>query len=191
MTKREIEEYINTYRTYPPEYTGKRDNALLRSMNTYYRHDVKTNIVTRCEGHINDNGDFEIVGLFRFPFDKPEEKVQIEDDFERSTALYFKYTLTKYNEMMKDLGHESGAIGNGQNENWNLRDMLSEVEYLRSLYYTKGHERNKLKTENPLLFNRHTNRLRLFIRTHKDHVGDMVVTEIHNSKYDNLEVNNE
>lgn len=185
MTKKEIEDYINTYRLYPDEYTGKRDNGILRSMNTYHRHDVKTNMITRYEGRINNNGDFELIGLFKYPLDRPEEKIEIKDDFERSTALYFKYTLTKYNEMMIELDHESGVIDTGKNENWNLRDMISEVEYLRSLYYTKGHDRNKLKTEDPPLFNRHTNRLRYFIRTYKDHIGDLVAYTTHNSKYDN------
>lgn len=185
MTIKEIEDYINTYRLYPDEYTGKRDNGILRSMNTYYRHDIKTNTVIRREGRINDNGDFELIGLFKFPVDKPEEKVEITDDFEIVTTLHFKYTLTKYNEMMIDLNHESGVIGSGENENWNLRDMVSEVEYLRSLYYTKDHERNKLKVEDPFLFNKQTNRLRYFIRTYKDHIADLVVTTKHNSKYDN------
>lgn len=185
MTIKEIEDYINTYRLYPDEYTGKRDNSILRSMNTYYRYDVKTNTVTRYEGRINNNGDFELVGLFKFPIDRPEEITEITDNFERSTSLHFKYTLTKYNEMMEELNHESGVIGNGQNEDWNLRDMVSEVEYLRSLYYTKGHERNKLKAEDLATFNRHTNRLRYFIRTYKDHIDALVVTTKHNSKYDN------
>lgn len=191
MTNKEIEEYINTYRVYPPEYTGKRDNGILRSMNACYRYDVNTDTITRIEGRINDRGDFEIVGLFKFPSNKPEEKIQIEDDFERSIALYSKYILNKYNEMMIELNHESGVIGTGKNENWNLRDMISEVEYLRSLYYVKGHNRNKLKTEDPKLFNRQTSRLRYFIRTYRDHVNNLVVTQKHNSKYDNMEVNNE
>lgn len=185
MTIKEIEDYINTYRVYPDEYTGKRDNGILRSMNTYYRYDVNTDTITRCEGRINDRGDFEIVGLFRYPSNKPEEKIKIEDDFERSISLYSKYIQNKYNDMMIELDHESGVIGPGKNENWNLRDMLSEVEYLRSLYYTKGHDRNKLKTEDPKLFNRQTSRLRYFIRTYRDHVNDLVVTQKHNSKYDN------
>lgn len=191
MTKKEIENYINTYRAYPPEYTGKRDTGILRSMNSYYRLDVKTNTITRREGFINDRGDFELGGLYKFPIGKPEEKIEIVDDFEKSTALYSKYSLNKYNDMMRELNHESGVIGDGQNENWNLRDMVSEVEYLRSLYYTKGHERNKLKVEDPTSFNRQTNRLRHFLRTYRDHIDDLVVTEKHNSKYDNREVNNE
>jgi hypothetical protein len=185
MTKKEIEDYINTYRTYPREYTGKRDKILITVMYNSYRFDTENNIVTQRMGRINDKGDFELIGLFKYSLDNPEQKIEIKDDFEISTALYFKYTRTKYNQMMIELNHESGVIGNGQNENWNLRDMISEVEYLRSLYYTKGHERNKLKVENPKLFNNQTNRLRNYLRKYRDHIGDMVVTTKHNSKYDN------
>lgn len=185
MTIKEIEDYINTYRLYPPEYTGKQDKSILRSMNTYYRVDVKNNMMIRREGRINSNGDFELVGLFKFPIGKPEEKVEITDDFEKTTALYFKYTLTKYNEMMIELNHESGVIGPGKNENWNLRDMVSEVEYLRSTYYDNNHVNSKLRTENLKEFNRRTARLRYFIRAYRDHVNDLVVTQKHNSKYDN------
>ena len=191
MTIKEIEDYINTYRLYPPEYTGKRDNGILRSMNAYFRYDVNNDTITRCEGRINDRGDFEIVGLFKYPSDKPEEKIKIEDDFERSITLYSKYILNKYNEMMIELDHESGVIGPGKNENWNLRDMLSEVEYLRSTYYDKNHVNSKLRAEDLKEFNKRTARLRYFIRTYRDHVNDLVVTQKHNSKYDNMEVNNE
>ena len=185
MTKKEIENYINTYRIYPDEYIGKRDRNLILKMNNNYRYDPKDNSITKYEGRINDNGDFELTGLYKFSLDNPEEKIEIKDNFEKSTTLHFKYTLTKYNEMMKELNHESGVIDNGQNENWNLRDMVSEVEYLRSLYYTDGHERNKLRAEDPKLFNRQTSRLRYFIRTYRDHISALVATTKHNSKYDN------
>lgn len=185
MTKKEIEDYINTYRVYPDEYKGKRDNRILSSMSAYYRVDVKNNMIIRREGRINEKGDFELAGLYKFPMDKPEEKVEIIDDFERSTTLYFKYILTNYNKMMIELDHESGVIEVGKNENWNLRDMVSEVEYLRSTYYDKNHENSKLRNTDVKEFNRRTGRLRYFIRTYKDHIGDLVVTQKHNSKYDN------
>lgn len=185
MTIKEIEDYINTYRVYPAEYKGKRDKHILRSMGTNYRVDVKNNMVVRREGRINDNGDFELAGLYKFPIGKPEEKIEITDDYERSTALYFKYILNKYNKMMIELNHETGVINSEQNKDWNLRDMVSEVEYLRSTYYDKNHENSKLREENLKEFNKRTNRLRYFIRTYKDHIDDLVVTEKHNSKYDN------
>lgn len=191
MTKQEIENYINTYRVYPPEYTGKRDSDILKSMNSYSRYDEKTNTMIRREGRINDNGDFELAGFYRFPVGKPEEKIEITDSFEITTSLFFKYSLNRYNDMMIELDHESGVINKDQNTDWNLRDMVSEVEYLRSLYYTKGHDRHKLKVEDPVVFNRHTSRLRLFLRTYRDHIDDLVVTTTHNSKYDNMEVTND
>ena len=191
MTKQEIEDYINTYRVYPPEYTGKRDSDILKSMNAYSRYDEKTNTILRREGRINDNGDFELAGFYRFPVGKPEEKIEITDAFEITTSLFFKYSLNRYNDMMIDLDHESGVITKEKNSDWNLRDMVSEVEYLRSLYYTNGHDRNKLKVEDPVVFNRHTSRLRQFLRTYRDHIDALVVTTNHNSKYDNMEVNNE
>lgn len=183
MNIKEIEDYINTHRVYPPEYTGKRNSGILQAMTANFKYDDKTDMIIRKEGRINENGDFELVGFYKFPVGKPEEKIEIKDGLEKST-LRFNYVLTKYNEMMIDLDHKAGVIGDGQNENWNLRDMISEIEYLRSLYYTKGHDRNKLKTENPVLFNRQTSRLRHYIRTYKDHINDMEVTIKHNSKYD-------
>lgn len=180
MTTKEIEDYINTYRAYPQEYTGKRDKQLLKSMGAYYRYDIKNNTVTRLEGRINDNGDFERIGLFRYPIDNPELKVEITDDHDRSIALFGTYIQNKYNTMMIELNHDSGY-----NENWTLRDMVSEVEYLRSLYYTPGHERNKLKTEDPARFNKETNRLRFWIRKYKDQITDIKAYTTHNSKYDN------
>lgn len=185
MTKQEIEDYINTHRLYPDEYTGKRDVNILRSMNFCVRYDEKTNTLTRREGRINDNGDFELGGLYRYPLGKPEEKVEIIDDFDQTFAIFQKFIITKYNEMMKRLNYESGMITDTQNKNWNLRDMVSEVEYLRTLYYTPGNERNNLKTEDPRKFHRDTNRLRYFIRTYRDRIDDLTVTVKHNSKYDN------
>ncbi len=179
--KKRIEDYINDYRVYPEEYKGKRDHAILQTMNSRYRLDPKTLKVTRLEGRINDNGDFEIVGRFSFPLGKPEEKVP-------DNSIDLKPIVKSYNELVTDLGYEDSTIGPGKNENWNLRDMVSEVEYIRSLYYTKGHERNRLKTEDPVIFNRHTYRLRYFIRTYKPEISDLVVTQEHNSKYDNIGV---
>lgn len=185
MTKQEIEDYINTYRMYPPEYTGKRDKTIIRAMDTHYRLDIKNNMLIQREGRINDNGDFELTRLVKFPIGKPEEKVEITDDFEKTTAIHFKYVLTYYNDLMYTINNESGVIGPGKNENWNLRDMVSEVEYLRSLYYTPGNDRSNLRYTDRKTFNRVTARLHSFLRKYRDHVGDLVVTEKHNSKYDN------
>lgn len=185
MTKKEIEKYINTYRVYPPEYTGKRDPKILYTMGAFYRVNVREQTITRYEGKINDNGDFELVGIFTFPIDNPEAKTI-------TRAISFNSIITSYNQLMTDLGYEDRLITPGsKRESWNLRDLVSEVEYIRSLYYTKGHERNKLKVEDPSLFNKHTSRLRYFLRANKPYIDNLVVTEQHNSKYDNMEVVNE
>ena len=181
MTIKEIEDYINDYRVYPEEYKGKRVRSILKTMGAQYRLDPETLQVTRLEGRINESGDFEIVGRFTFPLGKPEERVP-------DNSIDLKSIIKSYNDLVTDLGYEDSIIGPGKNENWNLRDMVSEVEYIRSLYYTKGHDRNKLKTEDPKVFNRHTYRLRYFIRTHKPKINDLVVTQEHNSKYDNIGV---
>lgn len=179
--KKRIEDYINDYRVYPEEYKGKRDNSILINMNNRYRLNTETLTVSRLEGRINDNGDFEIVGRFTFPLGKPEERVP-------DNSIDLKPIIKSYNELVTDLGYKDSIIGPGKNENWNLRDMVSEVEYIRSLYYTKGHDRRKLKTEDPRSFNNQTARLRHFIRTYRQYVSDLVVTEEHNSKYDNIGV---
>ena len=70
MTNQEIENYINTYRVYPDEYKGKRDTNILLTMTSSFKYNPKDHTITRTEGRINDNGDFELVGSFTFPFDK-------------------------------------------------------------------------------------------------------------------------
>lgn len=179
MTQKEIEAYINRYRVYPQEYTGKRDKRLLTIMHRSYRIDIDTQTVTQREGYIDSNGDFKLGGLYRYPIDNPERKTEIVDHFEQVSALHTPFLITRFKDMMKDLNHDAGY-----NENWTLRDMVSEAEYLRSLYYTKGHERNQLKTEDPARFNRETSRLRHWIRKYKDHISNMVAYTTHNSKYD-------
>ena len=180
MTIKEIEEYINTYRMYPDEYKGNRDYNILKSLNHSYRYNVKDNTITRLEGYIDDNGDFVLGNTYTYPIDNPSDR-------RLSTTIdkHFKFKLNKYNTMMKELDHDAGVITDTTNSDWNLRDMVSEVEYLRSLYYTDGHARNKLRDEDPTLFNRHTSRLRHFLREHRDHINDLTVTVKHNSKYDN------
>ena len=180
MTTKEIEDYINTYRMYPDEYTGVRDLKILDNLNRSYRYNVKDNTITRLEGYIDNNGDFVLGETYIYSLDNPNDK-------KPATVVdkHFRFKLNKYNAMMKELDHEVGIVTDTVNANWNLRDMVSEVEYLRSLYYTPGNERYKLKVEDLILFNRHTSRLRHFLRENRDYIDDLIVTVKHNSKYDN------
>lgn len=179
MTIKEIEDYINTHRLYPDEYTGKRDILLLRQMNRGYKFNPKNNTITRLEGKINDNGDFELIGSFTFPVGNPEVKVPAD-------TLNIDNAIKTYNQLVIDMGYDGDIIENNPNtENWNLRDMVAEIEYIRSTYYDKTHVNTKLRAEDPNEFNRRTNRLRNFIRTYKPYIDDLKAYTIHNSKYDN------
>ena len=178
MTKKEIEDYINTYRLYPAEYTGIRDNSLITKINASYRFDPNDKTITRLEGKINDHGDFEIVGLFKFPLGRPEEKIP-------ASWVDMDYIIKAYNQLLTSIGVEDKTILQGTDrENWNLRDMVSEVEYLRSTYYDKNHPRSQLRETDPIHFKRHTYRLRTFLRKHRDDIDGLEVTVKHNSKYD-------
>lgn len=179
MTKKEIEDYINNYRVYPDEYTGKRDKTLLVRMNSSTRYNPNDNTITRLEGCINDLGDFEIVGLYKFPIDDPGAK-------KPATELehHYKFIINRYNNMMMDLGRAESVIDETKDTiNWTLRDMLAEVEYVRSTYYDKDHPNSKLRLQDLKEFNRRTSRLRHFIRTYKDQVNGLELYTNHNSKY--------
>ena len=181
MTIQEIEDYINTFRLYPDEYTGKRDINTLVIMNANHRYNIKDQTITRLEGRINESGDFEIVGLFRFPIGKPEEKV------DASGIIVFKQLVKGYNELMLKLGYPEKTIGlevSGDTANWNVRDIIAEIEYIRSTFYDKNHENGKIRDEDPLTFNRSTNSLRHFIRKYKPYIEGVEATAKHNSKYD-------
>ena len=180
MTTKEIEDYINTHRLYPDEYKGKRDKHTLYLMNHGYKYNPKNNTITKLEGRINDNGDFELIGSFTFPVGRPEEKVPVEENI-----IDMEHVTEAYNRIITDLGYEDRVIGTPRTKNWNLRDMVCEIEYIRSVYYTEGEERNKLRYEDYATWNRHCSRLRNFIRNYKDHIDDLVCTDNHNSKYDN------
>ena len=180
MTIQEIEDYINTYRTYPDEYKGKRDTSLLVIMYSNYKYNHKDQTITRLEGRINDNGDFELYKSFTFPVGKPEEKVEVG-------AFDFNLLIHGYNALMLDLGYPDKTIGldfSGDTANWNIRDVVAEIEYIRSTFYDKDHDNAKIRDEDPLLFNRLTSRLRYFIRTYKPYIEDVKATTKHNSKYD-------
>lgn len=178
MTTKEIEDYINTHRLYPPEYKGKRDKHTLYLMNNGFKYDPKKNTITRLEGHINENGDFELIGLFTFPVGRPEEKVPVEEN-----RLDMDHIIDVYNKIMTDLGYEDRVIE--KNTKWNLRDMVAEIDNVREIYHTKGEDRYNLRYENEGVYENQRSRLHRFIRIYRDDIKDMVCTEVHNSRFDN------
>ena len=185
MTTKEIEEYINTYRMYPDEYSGIRDNKILEKLNQSYRYNVKDNTITRLEGYIDNNGDFVLGETYTFPIDNPSDR-----RLSTTSDKHFKFKLNKYNVMMNELGYPDSVVTDEINKDWNLRDMVAEADYIRSLYVYGGPKSSLKKTDNP----RYTSelaRLHHFLRANRNNIDHLTVTVKHNSKYDNMEVDNE
>lgn len=57
--KEKIENYINTFKSYPAEYEGDRDYKMLKEM----KETVEGDILYQTFGEINDLGNFEIIGV--------------------------------------------------------------------------------------------------------------------------------
>ena len=45
-----------------------------------------------------------------------------------------KRAINTYNKIMSDLGYEYNTIGTISTENWNLRDMVAECDYILSTF---------------------------------------------------------
>lgn len=167
MTKKEIEDYINTYRIYPEEYKGIRDEDIMLRLEHNYDVDLDTQMVTRLEGRINNEGNFVIDGHYTFPFFEPEKKKPVKFNFSN--------VIRSYNRIAKDLGYPP------YKETWNLRDMVASLDYIRSTYNQSG-EKGYLKDEDPKLWYKTVKRLEWFIVKHRVNALKMECTEKHNSK---------
>lgn len=167
MTKKEIEDYINTYRIYPEEYKGIRDEEILSKLENNYDVDLDNNIVTRLEGRIDDTGNFVIDKYYEFPFFEPEKK--------RPVQFNFSNVIRSYNKIVNDLGYPP------YKNSWNLRDMVASLDYIRGTYNKNG-ENYHLKSEDPQLYNKTVKRLEWFIVKHRVNALKMECTEKHNSK---------
>lgn len=167
MTKKEIEDYINTYRIYPEEYKGIRDADILGKLENSYDVDLDTNTVTRLEGRINSEGNFVIDGHYTFPFFEPDKKEKVK--------ILFSNVIRSYNRIVNDLGYPP------YKDTWNLRDMVASLDSIRSTY-NKGGKMFYLKTEDPKLYSKTVKRLEWFIVKHRVNALKMECTEKHNSK---------
>lgn len=95
--------------------------------------------------------------------------------------------VKKYNDIMEMLCYEHNTIGTRLSEgteNWNLRDMVAECDYVLSTYYEWGHCNHDLKSEEPNEWKRETGYLRRFIKRYEPFVQDMICAEGHCSMYD-------
>lgn len=106
------------------------------------------------------------------------------------TPLQLSKAIARYNDLMETLAYEHLTIGTNLSEgteNWNLRDMVAECDYLLSTYFEWGHvncdmmhgdeyERKAWRSE--------TGKLRRFIKRFKPYITEMNCTEGHCSRYD-------
>ena len=104
--------------------------------------------------------------------------------------LNMETALKRYNDIMYDLGYEHSTIGtrfSENTENWNLRDMVAEADYLLSCYFESGHcryEDRLVDKEHYKMWLSETGRLKRFIKAYEPFVEDMECFEGHCSKFD-------
>ena len=129
--------------------------------------------------------------------------------------LNIKTATKRYNSIMNDLCYEHNTIGerlSENTENWNLRDMVAECDYVLGTFYEDGHANNdgqypdywEITAEDILDKRRYdrlvkhndeekklhqewlsmTRRLRNFIKAYKPFINDMECAEGHCSQYD-------
>ena len=99
-----------------------------------------------------------------------------------------KKATKRYNDIMTCLGYEHNTINTRFSENtdnWNLRDMIAECDYILSTYYENGHGNNDLKYECYKQWLSDVNRLKRFINRFEVYINDIKCTIRHCSKYDN------
>lgn len=99
--------------------------------------------------------------------------------------------IKRYNEIMEIIGYEHNTIGTNDSEDtddWNIRDMVAECDYVLSCYYEDGHcnadmryseddkERKMWKSE--------TGKLKRFIEAYKPFISNLECSSGHCSQYD-------
>ena len=118
--------------------------------------------------------------------------------------LNIKEATKRYNNLMWDLCYEHNTIGTRLSENtetWNLRDMVSECQYVLDCCYESGNLNSEgSETINELMeygyseseakeiksnWLSKTRRLRNFIRAYSPYIKDMKCSMGHCSCYDN------
>lgn len=105
--------------------------------------------------------------------------------------------IERYNDLMMFLAYEHKTIGTRYSEgtdNWNLRDMVSEVQYCLDLWqdkdgvyyqdchapWTTGEEREEVYK----VWSAETGRMKRFIKRYEKDIVDITCAEGHCSKFD-------
>lgn len=100
--------------------------------------------------------------------------------------------IKRYNDIMAVIGLEHNTIGTRYSEctdEWTLRDMVAECDYVLSTYYELGHCNCDLRYSEDVndrkMWKSETGRLERFIKTYEPFIKDLKCVTGHCSRYDN------
>lgn len=117
-----------------------------------------------------------------------EDKIK---DEKKTETFDIKKAIKRYNGIMNDLAYEHNTIGtklSENTENWNIRDMVAECDYVLSTYYEDGHVNNDMRYSDELserkMWKNETNRLKRFINDYKQYIDNIECISGHASNYD-------
>lgn len=105
--------------------------------------------------------------------------------------LNMESAVKRYNRIMDSIGCEHLTIGTELSEgtdNWNIRDMVAEADYLLSCYYENGNVRHDDRLDSEEAYKEwisETGKLKRFIKAYEPLINNIKCTENHCSKYDN------
>lgn len=106
---------------------------------------------------------------------------------------HFNYekAVKRYNGIMNALCYEHVTIGTSLSENtdnWNIRDMVAECDYVLSTYYEGGHSNADMRygdEDERKAWRSETGYLIRFIKAYEPFITDVQCVSGHCSKYDN------
>jgi hypothetical protein len=104
--------------------------------------------------------------------------------------IQFNIAVERYNDCMFETCYEYCTIGtrfSENTENWNIRDMVAEVDYILSCYYEEGHARYEMQYDKDerKAWEKETKMLSKFIDDYKLFIQNVKCHIHHCSKYDN------
>ena len=106
----------------------------------------------------------------------------------------FETAVKRYNKIMEHIGYEHNTIGtcfSENTENWNLRDMVAEMDYVYSCYFESGHCNGDMRysddADERKMWRSETGKIKRFIDRYKPYIEGMKCSEGHCSQFDNKE----
>lgn len=108
------------------------------------------------------------------------------------TEKQMKSAVKKYNDIMEILGYEHNTIGTSlseNTENWNLRDMVAECDFVLFTYYEDGNANSDMRYSEDeserKMWRSHVGMLKRFIKHWEPYINGMKCAEGHcSSRYD-------